>query len=71
MNIDEENTFRALKDQAPIATSRWCFFGIHTWERWGKAYKPKQNSSKHIQTRHCVHCNKLDVQEVQLPHWLL
>lgn len=26
MNVDEENTFRALKDQAPIATSRWCFF---------------------------------------------
>ena len=65
-----ENTARILKEQPPLVTSRWCLFGIHTWEKWGKAYTPVKNNSRHVQTRHCACCNQVQVKEVELPYWL-
>jgi hypothetical protein len=64
---EAENTARLLKDENPLVTSRWCYIGLHSWEQWGKAYAPNKNKWTHIQTRHCVHCNKIEVQRVNLP----
>lgn len=33
MNLEEENTFRALKDEPAIQSWR-CRFGWHRWTKW-------------------------------------
>lgn len=71
MNAETENTFRALKDEKPLATSFWCKLEIHRWEKWSKAYKPSERTNnRYVQHRHCSCCNKMEVQEVKLPYWL-
>lgn len=67
---EEENTFRALKDEPPLATSIWCRIGIHNWSKWSKSFKPLNNRNKHVQTRHCANCNIVRVKEVKVPHWM-
>lgn len=65
MDIDKENTFRALKDQDLIATGRWCKFGFHTWTKWlnGDQFRNFAGRKWLIQRRECIHCN--DFQERQ------
>jgi hypothetical protein len=38
MDIDAENTFRALKDERPIAKRQWWCnsLGIHTWTKYDR-----------------------------------
>lgn len=64
MNIDQENTVRALKDATPIVNSKWCFWGFHTWEQWSKPYQPNKNSSRMIQHAYCVCCNVVKTKKV-------
>lgn len=66
MNIDQENTIRALKDETLIATRLWCKFGFHVWERWSDPYVPK-GGYKTIQHRYCVCCHNADVRQVKIP----
>lgn len=64
MSIDEENTFRALKDEPMIA--RWgllCKLNWHTWTEWSEAYIP-QGGKFNIQHRHCATCNKMEIRRV-------
>lgn len=65
-----ENTARILKELPPLVTSRWCTFGFHKWEKWGKSYTPKKGDNRHIQVRHCASCNQVQVKEIELPYWL-
>lgn len=55
-NKDKENTFRALKDMPPLASSFWCRFGWHNWLKWGE---PKRNAGSIYvrQGRFCECCN--------------
>lgn len=64
MDVEQENTFRALKDDPPIA--RWqkrCMLNWHRWTEWSEAYIP-QNGKFNIQHRHCADCNKMDIRRV-------
>ena len=58
MTSEEENTFRILKDEEPIITSKWCFWGFHKWTKWNNT-KRNENYREAwiIQTKVCVHCN--------------
>ncbi len=60
MNIDHENTARALKDQPLFATNQWlCAFGIHTWLQWGKVAMNRRGSYSMVeQYRSCGCCGK-------------
>jgi len=66
MNIEHENTVRALADRPLIQRSPWCNFGIHTWEQWSKPYIPK-GDHKNIQHRYCASCNKVILRKVSYP----
>ena len=58
MTPDEENTFRILKDEEPIVTSRWCSFGIHKWTKWDNTNRRENyREAWVVQTKTCVHCN--------------
>jgi len=60
MNIAQENTARALKDQPLFATRQWwCRFGIHTWLKWGEPYKQRRGAYDFIeQFRACGCCGQ-------------
>lgn len=64
MNIDKENTFRALKDQPAIISSWLCRFGWHRWTEWSEVYLPKGGAAN-IQHAHCACCNKIRVYRVK------
>ena len=59
---EKENTFRTLKDQPLAVSSLWCYFGVHNWSKYTEVMK-RVEGGYHIdyQTRHCIHCNKLDL----------
>ena len=58
MTPDEENTFRILKDEEPIVTSRWCWFGIHKWTKWDNTNRNENyRDAWVVQIKTCVHCN--------------
>lgn len=59
MNIEHENTKRALAEQPLLQKSKWCNLGIHTWEQWSQPYTPK-GASQSIQHRYCASCNKVE-----------
>jgi len=64
------NTERALKDQALLVSSFWCYVGIHSWTKWGNAEPGKHLSygiriPKFFQYRKCSHCNKISVRMVK------
>lgn len=63
MNIEHENTIRALRDEMPLVTSRWCAWGIHQWEQWSKVYVPK-GGYKNVQHAYCARCNRIRVRQV-------
>lgn len=60
MNIDQENTMRALKDQELLATHQWwCRFGIHTWEKFKPPVKTRRGAYDYIeQYRICACCGQ-------------
>ena len=62
MNVDQENTFRALQDKDLIVTSWLCRWGFHKWTKWNndQQYKDLYGAKFVIQRRHCVHCNDFD-----------
>jgi hypothetical protein len=52
-----ENTFRALKDDIPLATSIWCGIGLHKWTKYTPpATKPDGGYQLLYQLRGCDHC---------------
>lgn len=53
------NTWRKLQDLPLAVTSFWCRFNLHTWTKWSEPIDPNR-SIFIIQTRSCVHCNKLN-----------
>lgn len=72
MDADKENTLRALKDQDLIVTSRWCWWGIHTWTKWKIVRATDvffQGGNRYrniIQEKTCVHCNTIARRKVKL-----
>ncbi len=67
MNIEKENTFRALKDEPLLIESWLCRFGWHRWEKWSNPYIPK-GGSNNLQTSSCACCNKVRVYSVKDQH---
>jgi hypothetical protein len=63
MNVEAENTFRALKDEPLLITSWLCRFGWHRWTQWSEVYLPK-GGRNNVQHGHCGHCNKMRVRKV-------
>lgn len=63
MSPEKENTFRALKDEPLLMTSKWCRFGIHKWTRYndpvkiGTTFKSGEYHAVMRQEKRCVHCN--------------
>ena len=61
MDIDQENTVRALADKPLLARRPWvCAMGLHTWTQWST---PRNNTDKYgrrivEQYRGCGYCNK-------------
>ena len=60
MNIEHENTVRALADKELFATRQWwCAFGIHTWLKWSKPYQSTLGVYTFVeQYRTCGCCGK-------------
>ena len=66
MNIEHENTARALKDQPLFATNQWyCRFGIHTWIQWNDPIKIRRGAYDFVeQYRKCGCCGKAERREL-------
>jgi hypothetical protein len=62
MNVDKENTFRALKDEPLIARHQWwCRLGVHTWTKYDPPVKIQRGVWLHVeQHRTCVCCGAFD-----------
>lgn len=60
MNVEKENTLRALGDKELFATNQWsCALGIHTWLKWGKPGLNKRGAWTFVeQYRQCGCCGK-------------
>lgn len=56
MNIEHENTVRALKDQGPIVERWQCRVGFHRWLKWSDIEKKSSNLYAY-QRRYCADCN--------------
>jgi hypothetical protein len=58
MNIAQENTARALKEEPLFATRQWyCRFGIHTWLQWRDPVKVRRGAYDYVeQYRKCGCC---------------
>ena len=64
MTVDEENTFRTLKDEPLLIRSWLCRFGWHRWTEWSEVYLPKGGSAN-LQHAHCANCNKMRVHKLK------
>ena len=62
MNVEVENTARALQDKPLFATRQWmCRFGIHTWLMWRDPVKQRRGAYDFIeQFRACGCCGKAE-----------
>ena len=60
MNVEKENTWRALQDEPLLITSWLCRFRWHRWSQWSDPYIPN-NGNHNIQVSHCVHCDRMRV----------
>lgn len=67
MNADKENTFRALRDEELLVTSKWCRFGIHRWTKWrprttetNLTWKIGGYGRRYVFNRRCIHCDYID-----------
>lgn len=59
MNIDKENTMRALNSKPLFAQKQWrCALHIHTWLPWGDEVYARRGPYDYIeQYRSCGYCN--------------
>jgi len=61
-----ENTFRALKDENPLATSRFCWLGFHKWTKYsGQLHRKESGYDIDYQVRNCAHCGLMDFNEIR------
>jgi hypothetical protein len=67
VNAEKENTFRALRDQDLLVTSKWCKFGFHRWTKWRRhsaspslEYRNGGYCRKYVFERYCVHCDYVE-----------
>jgi hypothetical protein len=60
MNVEKENTFRALSAKPLLATHQWwCRIGIHGWLPWRDPVKNRRGIFDYIeQYRVCGHCGR-------------
>ena len=58
MNVEKENTMRALQDKPLLARKQWwCAFSIHTWMPWKMPVVNKRGAWTFVeQFRSCGHC---------------
>lgn len=56
MTLDEENTFRALKDEPAIQTWR-CRIGWHRWTKWQYKEGDFSVGRPHLSVCKCADCN--------------
>ena len=63
MNIEHENTARALKDEPLLATTPWrCRFMLHVWTKWTTPVTLKRGIYLHTeQYRQCSCCGKAQI----------
>lgn len=55
------NTFRALKEEDLLVTSRWCRFGWHMWTKYREPERVRSGIyTVTRQTRRCGSCNLAD-----------
>lgn len=66
MNVEHENTARALRDEPLFATRQWwCRLGIHTWMKWNDPVKTTRGVYTFIeQYRQCGCCGKAQRKEL-------
>lgn len=59
---EAENTMRTLAEKPLLVTSRWCFFGLHKWTKYGKP-GGRTEGPYHVdyQVRECASCGLKDV----------
>jgi hypothetical protein len=63
MDLEKENTFRILREQDLLISSKWCIFGFHKWTKWriqshGSIpinYSPRR--ILYIFEKKCINCN--------------
>jgi hypothetical protein len=61
-----ENTYRALRDEEPLATGRWCWLSWHKWTKWSKPLHRKEGGYDiDYQTRYCVHCGSIAFKQLR------
>jgi hypothetical protein len=62
---EAENTFRALKNESPLATGLFCGIGIHKWTMWATPQIRKVGAWVYQeQYRQCVHCGKMGIKQL-------
>jgi hypothetical protein len=73
MSPVKENTFRALKDEPLLATSKLCWLGFHKWTRLGEPVKAGTRYLSFggwhnilVQEKRCVHCNKVSYKNTKV-----
>jgi len=58
---EAENTFRALKDQAPLVTRFLCYVGKHSWTKYTEPEDETRGIyTFRIQKRYCAGCGLFD-----------
>lgn len=65
MNSEEENTFRALREEPLLVTRFWCRFGFHRWTKWSHPIPKFSGSSYARQERECVGCGEYAWKEIK------
>lgn len=60
MNVEKENTMRALQDKPLLARKQWwCACSIHTWMPWKTPVVNKRGAWTFVeQFRSCGYCGK-------------
>ena len=64
MDLEKENTMRALRDEPHLVTAGGCRFGWHRWTLWGDPYRVGDQGPP-IQNAYCGFCNKIKVRTVR------
>ena len=64
MDLEKENTFRALKDEPHLVTAMGCRFGWHRWTYWGEPYRIGDQGPA-IQQAQCGFCNEVKIRNVR------
>lgn len=67
LSVNEvENTFRALKDERPLATGRFCWLGFHKWTKYSKPlHRVEGGYDIDYQVRNCAHCGLVNVKQLR------